>query len=197
MIVGLTGGIGSGKTTIAGFFKELGIAVYIADNAAKNIMVQSPEVKEEIIKLLGEEAYVDDVLNRPYIANRVFSKKATLKALNAIVHPAVQKDFEAWATTQKSPYVIKEAAVLYENGGYKKCDYTILVTAPLDRRITRVMQRDNTTQESVERRIAAQWSDFRKMAFADAVMDNIRLEDTKDHVQKLHIHLLRRIQQKW
>jgi len=197
MIIGLTGGIGSGKTTIAGFFEKLGIPIYIADNAAKDLMVNSIEVRRKVIALLGSESYEDGKLNRTYIADRVFSEKKTLKALNAIVHPAVQQDFEDWTTQQKSPYVIKEAAILYENGGYKKCDYTILVTAPINVRIERVIQRDETTQEAVTKRIAAQWSDYKKIAFADAVIENIKLENARQDVQKIHIHLLRRIRQKW
>ncbi len=197
MIIGLTGGIGSGKTTVAVFFEKLGIPIYIADNAAKDLMVNSMEVRKKIIELLGSEAYEDGKLNRIYIAGRIFSEKKTLKALNAIVHPAVQQDFERWTKQQKSPYVIKEAAILFENGGYKKCDYTILVTAPLNVRIERVIQRDETNEEAVAKRIAAQWSDDKKMAFADVVIENTRLEDTEQDVQKIHIHLLRRIRQKW
>ena len=197
MIVGLTGGIGSGKTTVAGFFEKLGVPIYIADTAAKALMVNTPEIRKKIIELLGEQAYKGDTLNRTYIASRVFSEKRTLKALNAIVHPAVQEDFMQWTKRQKTPYVIKEAAILYENGGYKKCDYSILVTAPLDVRIKRVIQRDDTTREAVKERIAAQWSDHKKMAFADAVIENLKLEDTLQSVQRIHTHLLRRIRQQW
>ena len=197
MIVGLTGGIGSGKTTVAGFFEKHGVPVYIADKAAKQLMVNDYKIVETITALLGNEAYDNGTLNTAYIAKCVFSNKAMLQSLNAIVHPAVQLDFEKWAQKQKTPYVMKEAAILFEKQGYKKCDYTILVTAPLNVRIDRVMRRDKTTREEVERRIAAQWSDYKKSALADAAIENISLDSTQDSVDRLHTHLLRRIAQKW
>ncbi len=197
MIIGLTGGIGSGKTTVGRFFNDFDIPVYIADNEAKRLMLHNKDIRQEVEKLLGSEAYAGGLLNRKYIANRVFKDQSLLNALNTIVHPVVQKDFEQWHLTQDAPYVIKEAAILIENEGYKKCDYTILVTAPRAQRIKRVMARDNISQESVVQRIAAQWSDFKKMAYADAVVENIILTDTDKVIQKLHIHLLRRINQGW
>jgi len=158
MIVGLTGGIGSGKTTAAGFFKDLGIPIYIADNRAKWLMNNLESLKVSIKDLLGEEAYTQDGLDRKYVANKVFSNKDLLKDLNKQVHPEVDKDFKAWYQEQKAPYVIKEAAILFENNGYKKCDYLLVVVAPLTSRVQRVMKRDNSTEDEVFARIKNQWT---------------------------------------
>lgn len=197
MIVGLTGGIGSGKTTIAGLFKNLGIPIYIADDRAKELMANSEALKLQILELLGEQAYNYTGLNRPYIAGRVFKNKTLLDDLNAIVHPAVKDDFMAWYELQESPYVIKEAAILFENGSYKECDYMILVTAPLLTRIQRVRKRDNSTEEAIMDRIKNQWGDARKISLADAVIDNINLTDVKARVQRIHNHLITRVLRGW
>ncbi|MFC5044705.1 dephospho-CoA kinase [Aquimarina hainanensis] len=185
-VVGLTGGIGSGKSTIANMFQDMGIAVYIADKEAKQLMNTDETLQAAIVDLLGEKAYQDGALNRAYIANKVFRDKALLEALNSIVHPAVAKDFNNWKNKQKGQYVIKEAAILFENGGYKKCDYTILVVVPEEERIRRVMQRDNTTEEQVKDRMKNQWTDDQKVPFADFVIRNNNLKNTHDQVQKIH-----------
>ncbi|WGK64885.1 dephospho-CoA kinase [Croceiramulus getboli] len=192
MIVGLTGGIGSGKSTVASFFEALGIPVYVADTRAKYLMNQSAELKQEIIELLGEEAYKEELLDRPYVAARVFNDRDLLEQLNALVHPRVGTDFQSWAEQQKAAYVIKEAAILFENGNYKACDYTILVTAPEDLRVERVMKRDQTTEEAVQARMAAQWPDEKKRVLADFIIENIDLESTKKRVVQIHENLLKR-----
>ena len=197
MVVGLTGGIGSGKTTIASMFKNLGIPVYIADDRAKSLMSNSNALKVQIQQLLGEEAYKDNRLNRPFIAEKVFKNKNLLEELNAIVHPAVKDDFVAWRKLQESPYVIKEAAILFENGSYKECDYMILVTAPLLLRIQRVRKRDSITEEAVMDRINNQWGDARKISLADAVIENIKLNDVKARVRRIHDHLSTRVIRGW
>ena len=161
-VIGLTGGIGSGKTTVAGFFKELGAPVYIADDAGKNLMITSPKVKTSIIKLLGPLAYEGKVPNRKFIASKVFGDPPKLEALNGIIHPAVAKDFEQWKAKQTAPYIIYEAAILFESGGYKKCDAVILVTAPLEKRFARLQTRDQSSSEEIEARMLHQWSDDRK-----------------------------------
>lgn len=189
MIVGLTGGIGSGKTTAASFFKELGIPVYISDDRAKFLMNSSEILKEQIQNLLGEEAYHNGSLNRSYVASKVFSDQELLFGLNAIVHPAVDVDFQEWYKKQDTPYVIKEAAILFENGGYLKCDYMIVVTAPIDVRVKRVSERDKITPNEVFDRIRNQWSDARKISLSDAVIENISLSGLKYRVEILHNHL--------
>lgn len=197
IVVGITGGIGSGKTTIAGFFKELGIPVYIADDEAKLLMNTSKELQREIINLFGEEAYREGLLNRPYIASKVFNSKKMLSSLNAIVHPAVRKHFQDWVAAQNAPYVMQEAAILFENGGYNLCDFTILVTAPLKERIARTIKREGTTENEVIKRMKAQWSDDRKAAMADVVVENIKLEEAKNAVSRIHTHIMVRLDKGW
>lgn len=197
MIVGLTGGIGSGKTTAAGFFKDLGIPIYIADNRAKWLMNNLESLKVSIKDLLGEEAYTQDGLDRKYVANKVFSNKDLLKDLNKQVHPEVDKDFKAWYQEQKAPYVIKEAAILFENNGYKKCDYLLVVVAPLTTRVQRVMKRDNSTEDEVFARIKNQWTDARKISLSDAVLENITLASLEERVLRIHNHLIVRISRGW
>lgn len=185
-VVGLTGGIGSGKSTVAKMFQKLGIAVYIADDEAKKMMNENTFVKKQIIELLGNEAYTDKKLNRGYIANIVFKDKEKLNQLNAIVHPRVARHFDYWKKKQKGSYVLKEAAILFENDGYKNCDYTILVSAPVETRIERVLKRDNTSKEDVLNRMNNQWDDDKKLALTDFVINNNNLKDTENQVNEIH-----------
>ncbi|SHJ04589.1 dephospho-CoA kinase [Aquimarina spongiae] len=185
-VVGLTGGIGSGKSTIAKMFEDLGVAVYIADIEAKKLMNEDPAVKKEITDLFGEEAYRNNTLNRPFIANIVFNDSTQLEKLNAIVHPAVADHFDKWKDRQNGNYVIKEAAILFENGGYKQCHHTILVVAPLELRISRVLNRDQSTRDEVLSRIKNQWDDDQKIPLADFVIQNIDLQDTEQQVNEIH-----------
>lgn len=197
MIVGLTGGIGSGKTTVANFFSALGIPVYIADVEAKKLMKISPSIRVEIIQLLGKNAYIKNVPNRTYIADKVFKDASLLEGLNAIIHPRVATHFENWYEQQKSPYVIKEAAILFENGGYKHCDFMILVTAPLKLRIERIKKRDKSSEEEIQNRMDAQWNDAKKNALSDVCIENTFLDETKEKVLRIHNHLLHRISRNW
>lgn len=197
MIVGLTGGIGSGKTTVAGLFSNLGIPIYIADDRAKFLMTNSKELKSQIVRLLGDEAYDQNDLNRKYIADKVFNDKRLLNDLNQIVHPIVNTDFENWYQRQESLYVIKEAAILFENGAYKQCDFMVLVTAPVDLRVKRVRKRDNSTEEEVLDRINNQWGDARKISLSDAVIENINLADLEEQVVRIHHHINIRISRGW
>ncbi len=189
-VVGLTGGIGSGKSTVAKMFAKLEVPIYIADDEAKKLMHEDEEVKNQIVALLGEDSYVDNQLNRNYIADLVFNDKKLLEKLNAIVHPAVANHFLSWKNKQESNYVIKEAAILFENGGYKKCDYTILVTAPEEIRINRVIKRDHTTKSKVLERLKNQWTDVQKIPLADFVIKNTDLEKTWLQVNKIHNKLI-------
>ncbi|MCF4100939.1 dephospho-CoA kinase [Gillisia sp. M10.2A] len=190
-VVGLTGGIGSGKTTVAHMFRDLGVPLYIADDAGKAIMNRSPEVREQLIQLFGEEAYLDDDLNRKYIAGKVFNTPSLLQKLNAIVHPAVAKDFEEWKQRQTAAYVLYEAAILFESGGHKKCDEVILVTSPYQLRISRLQKRDGSSLEEIEARMQHQWPDSRKRELATFELININLDDTKEQVRNLHEILLK------
>lgn len=185
-IVGLTGGIGSGKTTVAKMFSELGVPVYIADDEAKKLTNSSKVIRRKLIQLLGEQAYIDGSLNRKYVAEKIFSNNALLNAVNAIIHPKVATHFKKWALRQKANYVIKEAAILFENGGYKECDVVILVTAPKTLRLQRVIKRDNATQGEIEQRMDNQWTDTRKKKLADIIIENIEIEKTRQQVQLIH-----------
>ncbi len=185
-VVGLTGGIGSGKSTVARMFEQLGVAVYIADIEAKKIMNEDESVKKQIIALLGNDSYINGELNRVYIANVVFNDSSKLLQLNAIVHPAVASHFDCWKSNQTGNYVVKEAAILFENEGHKQCDYTILVSAPIETRIQRVLKRDKITREDILSRMNNQWEDARKIPLADFVIYNENIKDTENQVYKVH-----------
>ena len=184
-IIGLTGGIGSGKTTIANEFLSLGIPVYIADDEARKLM-QSTEVIDAIRTVFGNTIFENNILNREKLAEIVFSDPEKLAKLNAIVHPAVKKHFDEWLLNHKdAPFVIYEAAILFESGGYKNCDLIISVTAPLETRIQRVIDRDKTTREQVLKRINMQWDDEKRIAKSDFVINNVNIDETKSEIVKI------------
>lgn len=189
MVVGLTGGIGSGKSTIAKVFAALGIAVFNSDEQAKALIATDAQVKKRIIAAFGEEAYHNGEYNRAYIAQIVFNNSEKLAILNGIVHPALAKYFKQWAKKQTSLYVLKEAAILFESGSYKDCDYIITVTAPEEVRIARVMARDHCTEAQVRARMAQQWSDAQRIALSNAVIENIDLEKAKKEVRRINNEL--------
>lgn len=184
-IIGLTGGIGSGKTTIARHFMEANIPVYIADDEARKIM-QSKAILEAIQKVFGDSIFDNGVLNREKLSQIVFSEPEKLKKLNGIIHPAVKKHFQSWVNNhQEFPFVVYEAAILFESGSYKNCDVIITVTAPIESRIERVIRRDKTTREQVLKRINAQWSDEQRSAKSDFVIENLDPKNTKLEVGKI------------
>ena len=189
MVVGLTGGIGSGKSTIAKEFATLGISVFNSDEQAKVLIANNAQVKKRIIAAFGEEAYQNGEYNRTYIAQIVFNNSEKLTILNGIVHPALAEYFKQWTKKQTSPYVLKEAAILFESGNYKDCDYIITVTAPEEVRIARVMARDHCTEAQVRARMAQQWSDAQRIALSNAVIENIDLESAKEQVKRIHFQL--------
>ena len=190
-IVGLTGGIGSGKTTVANFFKGLNVPVYIADDEAKKLMNVSKILKRKIKKLFGDEAYINDELNRPFIASKIFNDKSLLDKMNAIVHPKVGKHFLKWLEKQEHPYVIKEAAILFENEGYKDCDYIITVIADKQVRIKRIMERDSTSIQKINAIMQNQWNDQDRVKLSDFVIKNNSLKNTKEQVFEIHKKLLK------
>lgn len=185
-VVGLTGGIGSGKSTIARLFAALGVAVYDSDTEAKKLINTSAEIKKRIVEVFGAEAYAEGVYNRAYMADIVFRNPDKLAELNSIVHPVLADDFNQWVALQTSPYVIKEAAILFESGSYKNCDFIITVTAPETLRISRCMSRDGSTEAQVRARMAQQWTDAQRIALSDAVIENINLEETEKRVRELN-----------
>ncbi|MCF7568194.1 dephospho-CoA kinase [Sabulilitoribacter arenilitoris] len=193
IIVGLTGGIGNGKTTVAKAFSDLGIPIYIADEEAKNLMQKSKIIKRKLVQLFGDEAYVKDELNKPFIANIIFNDSSYLEKMNAIVHPKVVKHFKKWLLKQTAPYVIKEVAILFENGGYKNCDYIITVTAPIDLRFERLLKRDQTTKRKIKAIMKNQWNDEDKIKLSDFVIHNTTLQSTKEQVVKVHKQILKNL----
>jgi len=191
-IIGLTGGMGSGKSTVAAFFNELGVPVYIADLEAKKLTNSSKKIRKKIKALLGKESYKGKKINTEFVASKVFNNKSLLKDLNAIIHPRVAKHFKKWVEEQEGPYCIKEAAILFESGSYKDCDATILVKAPKELRIKRILDRDqNTTIEEIESRMKNQWSDSEKENLADIVIENFDLEKTQQKIKEIHLFLLK------
>ncbi|QXP57952.1 dephospho-CoA kinase [Cellulophaga sp. HaHa_2_95] len=191
MIVGLTGGIGSGKTTVAKMFHALGVPVYNSDIEAKKLMVTSEVLKVKIKELLGTESYTDHKLNRTYIADKIFTDPDLLAQLNAIVHPAVKEHFITWVGDQNSDYIIQETAIIFENNSQDKFDKIILVTAPESVRIQRVTSRDTISETKVKERIANQWADDKKAALSDFVINNLELDKTTVLVAEIHKQLLK------
>ncbi|MEH6682073.1 MAG: dephospho-CoA kinase [Sediminicola sp.] len=186
MVVGLTGGIGSGKSTVAKMFGDLGVPVYDSDREAKKIMASSNMVIASIKALLGDNAYNNGQLDTQFIAQKVFADKNLLQALNRIVHPAVKEHFRSWALRQKGAYVVQEAAVIFENGTQDRYDRIILVKAPEEVRIKRVLQRDGTSREAIEARIQNQWNDADKEGLSHFVINNVELGETRRQVAHIH-----------
>ena len=171
--VGITGGIGSGKSTITSLFHDLGVPIYNSDERAKWLLSNDVDLMDQIKILFGQESYSNNKLNRAHIANIVFQDNDMLKQLNAIVHPLVKIDFENWLLLQKKePLVIKEAAILIESGAYKELDVLIVVLADKKTRIKRVINRDNVSKEDVEKRMETQISDSERLKFANFSVDN-------------------------
>ena len=190
--VGLTGGIGSGKTTVGRMFSELGVPVYNSDNHAKQLMETSKTVKKALKTLLGEAAYKNKRLNKTFISEQIFNDKSLLGKLNSIVHPAVRTHFLAWSKQQKAPYVIQEAAIIFEIGSQNFYDKIILVTAPENLRIERIMGRDpKSSATTIKARMRNQWEDTRKIDASDYVIENLDLKTTGRQVLKIHRTLLK------
>jgi len=171
MKIGITGGIGSGKTTVAKFLVTLGYPVYFADKEAKKLMITSSDIIQCVMELLGSEAYIDGKLNKKYVANKVFQNKDLLNQLNQIVHPVVANHFNEWCLLNQSRnLVFQEAAIIFENGSNSRFDKTILVTAPQEVRLKRVMKRDKQIEEQVIARMKNQWNDDKKIKLADYII---------------------------
>ena len=184
-IIGLTGGIGSGKSTIAKEFAARGIPVYNSDDEAKKLIATNAQLRQRITETFGENAYINGQYNKAYIAQIVFNDANQLAKLNAIVHPALAVHFREWVQQQNTPYVIKEAAILFESGSYKDCDFIISVVAPEDLRIARVIARDYCTEAQVKARMAQQWTDAQRIALSNVVIENIDLEKAKQQVERI------------
>ena len=171
--IGITGGIGSGKSTVCKVFKVLGIPVFEADQVARQLMNSDAKVRIQLISLFGSTVYLaDQTIDRTFLSAIVFNNPSLLAALNSIVHPAVRNAFDDWCKDQQSPYVLHEAAILFESGFYKLMDKTIAVAAVESERVQRVMKRDNTSEQQVRQRISNQWTDEQRVKLADFVISN-------------------------
>lgn len=191
MILGLTGGIGSGKSTVARVFSVLGIPVYNSDERARQ-MYYLPEVKQKIVALLGESAYLNDgKINKSYISSKIFADRELLQKVNNIIHPAVGKDFKEFIKQHSEQKIIlKESALLFEAGLKDKVDKILLVTAPEDVRIRRVMSRDNILRDEIRKRINSQLPDSAKLPYADFVVINDETQAIIPQVLKIYRELL-------
>jgi dephospho-CoA kinase len=188
--VGVTGGIGSGKSTVCNVFRCLDIPVFNADKEGRHFLDEDEVVKEQIINIFGEKVLTNDKLDRNAIARIVFNDREKLAQLNAVIHPAVRKKFNIWADKQKSPYVINEAAILFETGSYKLLDYVILVIAPESLRIRRIAQRDGMGEDEIKVRMKNQWGDEEKMKLTSFVIDNNDIKPLLPQVMELHHKLI-------
>ena len=191
--VGLTGGIGSGKTLVCSIFEKLGVPVYHADEAARRLMNNDAQLMEGIRKMFGDQAYGSEGLNRPFLAGLVFGDEERLSGLNGLVHPAVREDFKSWAGQHKdAAYVIEEAAILFESGASKEMDLTVLVYAPQEIRIRRVMERDGVSREEVLKRMGHQMNEEKLLKMADHRLLNDGTAMILPQVIELHNGILNR-----
>lgn len=181
-IIGLTGGIGSGKSTVLALFKALGALTYVADTEAKKLMNTDAELRNQIIKLIGEQAYENEKLNSGYIASVVFNNAEKLNALNTLVHPKVREDFQHFIKTKKADFLMYEAAILFESGSNQFCDYIITVIADFDHKIERIMKRDGVSEAQIMERIKNQSNDDYKIKKSDFVIRNNHLDHTKQQI---------------
>lgn len=195
--VGITGGIGSGKSLICEIFKVLGVPILNADDLAKKVMVENLNLKKDLIHFFGSEIYFENgELNRQHLASLVFTNEELLQKLNSLVHKVVIEESVLWANKQTTPYCLKEAALMFESGSYKLNDYNILVTAPVEIRIERVMKRDQTTREHVQNRINKQLLDEEKIKLADFLIENDSVLPILPQVLELHEKFLKLAKEK-
>lgn len=190
IVVGLTGGIGSGKTTVLEMFNTKGIVTYNADLEARQLINTSLEIRNEIEAVFGTNAYKNNQLNRPFIANIVFSDKAKLAALNGITHPRLHQHFKSFLAMQSGPYIVYEAAILLESEGYKLCDFIVTVIATTEEKMNRIQLRDGMTVDEVTARMKSQMSDALRIARSDFVIKNNSRQATQEQVKTLHQLLL-------
>jgi dephospho-CoA kinase len=187
--VGLTGGIGSGKSKVAEFLRDREVAIYDSDSRAKELMMSNEALREALIAEFGQECYTADGINRAWLAQRVFNNEAELAKLNAIVHPAVMRDFAAWAEAQEGNYVVLESAILLEAGLESHVDVVVAVMAPKELRLERAMLRDGAKREQIEERMRNQMSDEERTDRAKYAIVNIDLEELEEDVEQLHRRL--------
>ena len=170
--IGLTGNIGSGKTTVAFCFEILGVAIFNADKEAKLLMNEDVYLKQSLIAEFGKDVYLDNELNRKYLSNLAFNDDLVLKRLNALVHPVVQDAFEKWSVQQSGAYVIKEAAILFESNTYQSLDEIICISCPEEIRLIRILKRDDLSEKEARQRMSNQWAEEKKISLSDYVITN-------------------------
>ena len=190
IVVGLTGGIGSGKSTVAKLFLQLGIPVYNSDDVAKELMNNSNSLQSKIIELLGKDAILGGQINRSFIAEKVFGNKKMLEHLNAIVHPEVKNHFSKWLKNQNSKYVIKESALIFENNMQNQFDFIIVVLSDTTERINRIIKRDGRSLNQIKEIIEKQTSDDVRCAHADYIIHNQTIEELKAQVENINHQIL-------
>ena len=190
-IVGLTGGIGSGKSSVLNQFKNLGINTYSADNAAKKLINSDKDLIKSIKNLFGDNIYENNILDSVKLSKIVFKDPYKLKSLNSIIHPAVAKDFESFIKTINGDYIVKEVAIIFETNTEDNYNKIILIRAPLEERIKRVILRDNLSREDVIKRVNNQIDDSTIIDNCDYIIENINLKDLKEKVLKIHKDLIR------
>lgn len=189
--IGITGGIGAGKSLACKLFSHLGVPVFNADMEAKALYYE-PNVKHQVIQLLGDEAYLDDThINKAYIADKIFNDDRLLSGINTIIHPTLRVRFGEWVTEQSAPYILQESAILFESDLYKSFDKSIVVTAPIDIRVSRVLQRPNMTKQTIMERMAKQMQDEERISLADYHIVNDAKHNLIAQVVDIHTKLLR------
>jgi dephospho-CoA kinase len=193
LVVGITGGIGSGKTTISQFFNDLGIPVYNADDEAKKLML-SPRIKKQLIQLLGSESFTEKGLNRDFVREQIFKDEGLRQKINDIVHPEVGRHFRDWLKRQDAPYVLKEAAIIFEEGLSDQYDCIITVYADEELRVQRLLKRSGLTRQMIQNIMEKQWSDEKKIAFSDYSILNNDLKKARQKTVEIHHKLLERSQ---
>ena len=190
--VGVTGGIGAGKSLICPILEQIGYPVFYSDIEAKKIITANPQVRTDLIELFGIQIFKNGQLDRNLLASLLFSDSTLIEKINAIVHPKVREEFENWALIQDSPLVFNEAAILFETGSYKNFDATILVTAPLEIRLNRVMNRDNSIKADVQKRIDSQWSDEQKSILSTFRIQNDDSQSVLDQLDEVLNELIKK-----
>ncbi|TXD48310.1 dephospho-CoA kinase [Polaribacter sp. IC073] len=195
MVVGLTGGIGSGKSTVAKLFKNFDtVAVYIADVEAKKLMNSSDEIRTKLTEAFGEETYIENQLNRPYLASIVFNNKEKLNVLNSIVHPEVNKHFEAFIQENAhKAYILYESAILFESNNQHQFDFIISVFVAVEERVIRVLKRDHSTKQAILDRINNQWKEDKKLLLSNYIIENHTLKETEAAVKRIHNILTQKV----
>ena len=186
----LTGGIGSGKSTVLKLFNELGVPTFAADDSAKKAMEQDASIQQQIVEIFGEASYIKGKLNSSFIAQKVFGNQEKLQQLNAVVHPAARAAYLNWQQKQNAPYTIYEFPIVFELGEQDRFDGVILVVSSESLRIQRVKKRDNISDDAIRKRMMHQWTDEQKQPLANMVIHNDIMDETVSQVNKLHLRLM-------